>query len=108
MVRFRMLMIAAGYADGNGASGLRQDPVFKMAQGIAPSGRSLASQPTISRLENVADVRAPRRVGNALVELCCASFRQVPRRIVLYIDDTLMLSLSKQLVSISNLLRNAS
>ena len=36
MVRFRLLTIASGYEDGNDATSLRQDPVFKMAQGIAP------------------------------------------------------------------------
>ncbi len=46
MIRFRMLMIAAGYEDGNDAASLRLDPVFKMAQRIALSGRHLASQPT--------------------------------------------------------------
>ena len=88
MVRFRMMMIAAGYEDGNDATSLRSDPVFKMAQGVAPSGRSLASQPTISRLENMADLRALLRMGLAMVDLYCTSFRQVPRRIVLDIDDT--------------------
>jgi len=88
MIRFRMMMIAAGYEDGNDAASLRQDPAFKMAQGIAPSGHHLASQPTISRLENMADVRALLRMGAALVELYCASFKQVPKRIVLDIDDT--------------------
>jgi len=77
MIRFRMMMIAAGYEDGNDAASLRQDPAFKMAQGIAPSGHHLASQPTISRLENMADVRALLRMGAALVELYCASFKQV-------------------------------
>ena len=88
MIRFRMMMIAAGYEDGNDAASLRQDPVFKMAQGIAPSGRHLASQPTISRLENMADVRALLRMAGAMVDLYCYSFRQVPKRIVLDIDDT--------------------
>ena len=88
MIRFRLLMIAAGYEDGNDAASLRQDPVFKMAQGIAPSGRHLASQPTISRLENMADVRALLRMAGAMVDLYCTSFRQVPKRIVLDIDDT--------------------
>ncbi len=78
MIRFRMLMIAAGYEDGNDAASLRLDPVFKMAQGIAPSGRHLASQPTISRLENMADVRALLRMAGAMVDLYCTSFRQVP------------------------------
>jgi len=60
-----------------------------MAQGVVPSGRDLASQPTLSRLENLADIRALLRMGNAMVELYCASFKQVPNRIVLDIDDTL-------------------
>jgi hypothetical protein len=29
-----------------------------------------------------------RRMGRAMVDLCCASFCQVPRRIVLDVDDT--------------------
>ena len=32
IIRFRMLMIAAGYEDGNDADALRRDPMFKLAQ----------------------------------------------------------------------------
>lgn len=46
MIRFRMLMIASGYEDGNDASALRSDPAFKLAQDALPSGPDLASQPT--------------------------------------------------------------
>lgn len=81
-------MIAAGYEDGNDASTLRRDPLFKRALDVAPSDRALYSQSTISRLENLPDRRALLRVGRAIVELYCASFRQVPRRVVLDIDDT--------------------
>lgn len=88
MISFRMQMIAAGYEDGNDASQLRNDPVFKMAQDTLPSGRSLASQPTMCRLENMPDVRDLLAMGRAMVDLYCASFRQVPKRIVLDIDDT--------------------
>src|SRR3954471_440283 len=88
IIRFRLLMIAAGYEDGNDASELRRDPLFKMALDLAPSDRELCSQPTISRLENLPDVRSLLRMGRAMVDLYCASFRQVPRRIVLDIDDT--------------------
>jgi hypothetical protein len=88
MIRFRMLMIAAGYEDGNDASSLRSDPAFKLAQGALPSGPDLASQPTISRLENLPDRRSLLGMGQALVDLYCASFRRVPKRIVLDIDDT--------------------
>lgn len=88
MIGFRMKMIAAGYEDGNDATRLRSDPVFKMAQGALPSDRSLASQPTLCRLENLAGVRELIAMGRAMVDLYCASFRQAPKRIVLDIDDT--------------------
>src|SRR3954447_7297408 len=88
MIGFRMKMIAAGYEDGNDANRLRSDPVFKMAQDALPSGRDLASQSTICRLENLPGVRELVAMGRAMVDLYCASFRQVPKRIVLDIDDT--------------------
>lgn len=53
-----------------------------------PSGRDLASQSTMCRLENLPDVRSLLAMGRAIVDLYCASFRQVPKRIVLDIDDT--------------------
>ena len=88
IIRFRLLMIAAGYEDGNDASSLRSDPMFKMALDLAPSDRELCSQSTISRLENLPDARALLRMARAMVDLYCSSFHQVPKRIVLDIDDT--------------------
>jgi len=88
IIRFRMLMIAAGYEDGNDADSLRSDPMFKLALDRLPSGEELCSQSTISRLENLPDLRALLRLGRALVEQYCGSFRAVPKRIVLDIDDT--------------------
>jgi hypothetical protein len=88
IIRFRMLMIAAGYEDGNDADTLRCDPMFKLALDRLPSGEDLCSQSTISRLENLADRRALLRLGRALVDQYCGSFRTVPKRIVLDIDDT--------------------
>ena len=82
------MMIAAGYEDGNDACHLRSDPLFKMALDLSPSDRELCSQSTISRLENLPDVRALLRMGSAMVDLYCASFRNVPKRIVLDVDDT--------------------
>ena len=48
IIRFRLLMISAGYEDGNDASNLRGDPMFKMALDLSPSDRELCSQSTIS------------------------------------------------------------
>src|SRR5512147_2772770 len=88
IIRFRLLLIAAGYEDGNDATSLRLDPIFKMALEHLPSGRDLCSQSTISRLENLPDARTLLRLGRALVDVYCGSFRQVPKRIVLDVDDT--------------------
>src|SRR5690242_5426051 len=89
MIRFRVLLIAAGYPDANDCDTLRADPAFKMALGRAPeSGRDLCSQPTMCRLENLPTVTALKRMMAAMVELFCDSFEEVPRRIVLDIDDT--------------------
>ncbi len=81
-------MIAAGYEDGNDANCLRSDPMFKMALDLPPSDRELCSQSTISRLENLPDARALLRMGRSMVDLYCASFHKVPKRITLDIDDT--------------------
>jgi hypothetical protein len=88
IIRFRMLMIAAGYEDGNDADSLRADAMFKLALDRLPSDEELCSQSTISRLENLPDRRALLRLGRALIEQYCTSFRQMPKRIVLDIDDT--------------------
>ena len=89
MIRFRVLLIAAGYPDANDCDALRADPAFKMAVGRLPeSGADLCSQPTMCRLENLPTVTALKRMMAAMVELFCDSFAEVPRRIVLDIDDT--------------------
>ena len=88
ILRFRMLMIAAGYEDGNDADSLRHDPIFKLALDRSPDDAALCSQPTISRLENLPGQRALLRMARTMVEFYCGSFRQVPRRIVLDVDDT--------------------
>jgi hypothetical protein len=89
MIRYRALLIAAGYPDGNDCDALRTDPAFKMAVGRLPkSGADLCSQPTISRLENLPGPVALKRMMAAMVEVFCDSFEQVPRRIVLDIPGS--------------------
>src|SRR6202012_409478 len=60
----------------------------KLAMERLGSEAALCSQPTISRLENLPGPRALLRMGQAMVELYCASFLHVPNRIVLDLDDT--------------------
>ncbi len=89
MIRFRTLLIAAGYEDANDCDALRADPAFKMAVGRLPeSAADLCSQPTMCRLENLPGPIALKRMMAAMIELFCDSFDDVPRRLVLDIDDT--------------------
>src|SRR5664280_1039060 len=49
----RVFQIAAGYEDCNDCNDLREDMIFKLCTGRLPqSDNDLASQPTMSRLEN--------------------------------------------------------
>ena len=52
IVRQRVFGIIAGYEDQNDHDSLRSDPVFKLIADRLPDDQDLASQPTISRLEN--------------------------------------------------------
>jgi hypothetical protein len=89
MVRARMLMIAAGYEDCDDVDTLKTDPALKIAVGRCPeTGADLMSQPTLSRLENLADWRALARIGLQLIDLFCQSYQTPPSSIVLDIDDT--------------------
>src|SRR4051812_9486191 len=71
IIRFRMLMIAAGYEDGHDADALRGDPMFKLAMERLPDHADLCSQSTISRTENLPDARALLRMGRAMVDHYC-------------------------------------
>ena len=85
IIRFRLPMIASGCEDGNDANALRGDPLFKIAHDLCPSDWDLCSQSTISRLENLPGPRALPGMGRAMVDLWCASFKQVPGRIMVSI-----------------------
>ena len=66
LFRQRLFAIACGYADGNDAARLADDPVMKLLAGRDPlSGGSLASQPTLSRFENAARGDVENRLRNS-------------------------------------------
>ncbi len=103
MIRARILAIACGYEDANDMDELRHDPALKMACERRPeSGAALASQPTISRLENGPSWRVLARMHPGLIDLFCASFSCVPEHIVLDIDDTPDLTHGEQQLSLFN------
>lgn len=91
LVRQRLSQIACGDADQNDATTLRLDPLLKLVCGRLPeTGDDLASQPTLSRLENAIDRPTIERLAGVLVH---TSIRErsrggIPARILLDIDGT--------------------
>src|SRR5690349_18256682 len=53
MLRQRLFGILAGYEDCNDHDTLRDDPIFKLLADRPPDDQPLASQPTLSRFENL-------------------------------------------------------
>ena len=92
LFRQRLFGIACGYADGNDAARLADDPVMKLLAGRDPvAGGSLASQPTLSRFENAVGRRELLRLSEALAEVVIARHgrrRKRARRITIDLDPT--------------------
>jgi len=89
LLRQRIYQLAAGYEDCNDATTLRTDPVFKLCCDRTPEASDvLASQPTLSRLENSITGRELYRLAETLLELYVTKFTKAPRRIILDIDST--------------------
>lgn len=88
LVATRAFAISCGYKDGNDLNRLRHDPLLKIAVGRCPESASpLASQSTISRLENAPRKVEAARLTAALVDQFCCSVK--PRKLeILDIDDT--------------------
>lgn len=84
----RIIQICCGYPDANDCDTLRSDPMIKLAAQHLPDEPDLASQPTMSRLENRVSVNDLVRVGYALIDLFIASFPKPPQMIVLDMDPT--------------------
>ncbi len=91
LIRQRVFQIACGYEDQNDSDSLRTDPLLKLVCGRLPeTGSDLASQPTISRLENAPTARACYRIAQALFELYVGQ-REAggpPKKILLDFDAT--------------------
>jgi hypothetical protein len=91
LVRQSVYQRACGYPDQNDADQLRSDPLLKLVCGRLPeSGVDLASQPTLSRLENAVDRHAVEALAGMLVDVYVRARGQSgpPERVVLDIDGT--------------------
>ena len=91
LIKQRVFQIACGYEDQNDSNSMREDPLLKLLCGSMPqSGAELASQPTISRLENAPSAGACYRMAEALFELYLGERGKegVPEKILLDFDST--------------------
>lgn len=89
LITQRVFQIAAGYEDCNDCNDLRSDMVFKTCTGRLPqTGRDLASQPTMSRLENAVGPRDLLQMGRYLLDTFVASYASAPGVIIIDCDDT--------------------
>jgi len=89
LVRQRLVSIALGYEDANDAAALRGDPAVKAACGRLPdSSGDLASQPTLSRLENRVTRKDLYRLGEALFDSYVACHPKKRDVVVIDMDAT--------------------
>jgi DDE family transposase len=93
LVRQRVFGIACGYADGNDAARLAEDPIHKLLLERDPlAGPALASQPTLSRFENAVGRSELYLASVALADLVIehhrARLKSRARRITIDLDPT--------------------
>jgi hypothetical protein len=88
MLTQRIAPICCGCEDADDCDVLRDDPLFKLTAGRLPEKDALASQPTMSRLENRVTVKELLRMGYALIDQFITSFDEPPKAIVLDLDPS--------------------
>jgi hypothetical protein len=90
MVRQRLHQIEAGYEDCNDADTLRGDPILKtVCDRLPDSDPDLASQPTLSRLENAVGIKDLMRLGRWFLKRYVRRLKKRrPEKIVLDLDST--------------------
>ena len=89
MIAQRITAIALGYEDLNDHQTLRSDPVLQIAAGITPDADlTLASPPTLCRLENRVDRKALIKFAEVLVDQFIASHLDPPEHLILDFDAT--------------------
>jgi hypothetical protein len=98
----RVYAIMAGYHDADDSDHLRYDPVVGMVSGRAP-GKALASQPTVSRLENSVRRADIRRMSDALLEFFLDSFGgEAPAMVCIDMDPSAHLVYGQQELGLYN------
>jgi hypothetical protein len=89
MLAQRIIAIALGYEDLNDHQTLRNDPALQAATGRSPDeGISLASPPTLCRLENRIQRKTLNAIASVLVDQFIAAHDQPPEHLTLDFDAT--------------------
>jgi hypothetical protein len=93
MLRQRLFGALAGYEDCNDHDTLRDDPILKMVADRLPDDEALASQPTLSRFENLATPAVLQKLIDFLIATGIEHLKQkhggqLPASIVLDLDAT--------------------
>jgi hypothetical protein len=87
LLRERIYAIALGYADANDLDTLADDPALRVACGrTLTTPQRLASQPTISRLENAVDRKDLLEMGMCLAELVIAQLPKQTKQVIVDVD----------------------
>ena len=85
----RVYQIASGYEDANDCNDLRGDAIFKLCSDQLPdSDPDLASQPTMSRFENMVSRSDLYRMAECFAQTFINSYHSEPEVIIIDCDDT--------------------
>jgi len=86
-VRQRVYQICAGYEDADDCDYFRRDPLFKtLCDRLPEKDADLASQPTMSRLENRVSKEDLARLRKYFVDQFIASYTEPPEELILDVD----------------------
>ena len=88
LISQRVYQLVGGYEDANDSNYLRHDPIYKIACDRLPIANQelLASQPTITRLENHVSKTEVSKMRRRMLDGFIASYQQPPQEIVIDID----------------------
>jgi hypothetical protein len=99
MLKQRVMQIAAGYEDANDCNSLKNDGILKICSG---QEHSLATQPTMCRLENLPGPKELYNMARVFVDNFIASYSKAPGLIILDCDDTSALIYGQQELAFYN------
>ena len=89
LARERIYAICQDYEDANDLDVLRYDPALKtVCKRLPKTGAALASQPTISRFENMVGARDQLRMAEAMARRVISGLGDKTSRIIIDVDPT--------------------